>query len=211
MLLLVIISPHVWGDMTAGVPVRLPSKGAMDSRDWFAIRVRYQAEKVVLAALLSKGHEAFLPLHTVQRKWADRVKSVDAPLFPGYVFCRFGADRWDVPVITTPGVIGIVRTGSVPAPIPQAEIESIQTVLSRGLMVQSCPFEPGVVVRITEGPLAGVRGTILEVKNQRRLLLSVTLLQRTVFVDLSAQAIAIEGAGGSPNPASHRTLAAHAG
>ncbi|PYV81621.1 MAG: hypothetical protein DMG05_29645, partial [Acidobacteria bacterium] len=63
----------------------LPNTGVQ----WFALVVRSQHEKMVASVLHSKGYEEFLPLYTVKRRWSDRIKQLELPLFPGYVFCRF--------------------------------------------------------------------------------------------------------------------------
>src|SRR5690242_13836411 len=99
-----------------------------NSPHWYAIRVRPRWEKIVAAGLHDKQYEEFLPLYSSQSKWSDRVKEIDRPLFPGYVFCRSdisGRPRF----ITTPGVIGLVTFGGVPAVISEEEIETIRTML----------------------------------------------------------------------------------
>lgn len=82
---------------------------------WFALTVKHQHERSVAGALASHGVDTFVPLYCARRRWSDRVKELDAPLFPGYVFGRFGdGDR--VRVLRTPGVGRIVGFGGSPAP-----------------------------------------------------------------------------------------------
>lgn len=59
---------------------------------WFVIQVRPRYEKIVASVLRAKGYEEFLPLHTARRRWSDRTKELEVPLFPGYLFCRL--DPW---------------------------------------------------------------------------------------------------------------------
>src|SRR5437667_7449778 len=75
---------------------------------WFVLRVRSRREQFVSRRLSNKGFEQFLPVYRSKRKWMDRVKEGDFPLFPGYVFCRFEPEAW-IAVVTTPGVVEIVR------------------------------------------------------------------------------------------------------
>ena len=88
-----------------------------DLLPWFALRVRSNFEKVTSQILRQKGYEAFLPTYFSRNRWSDRVKTVERPLFPGYLFCRFDqADR--LPILVTPGVVGVVGLGKIPVPIP---------------------------------------------------------------------------------------------
>src|SRR5882757_2803627 len=98
---------------------------------WFAIQSAPKAEKKVAECLTHKGYRCFLPLYRSQRKWSDRTKVLELPLFPGYVFCRMRKDV-SAPIRATPGVIRIVGFGDKPYPIPDSEIESLQQIVSLG-------------------------------------------------------------------------------
>ncbi len=149
---------------------------------WFALRVKPRAERVVADVLGGKGYEYFLPMHRERRRWSDRVKTVEMPLFGGYVFCRFDV-QFRLPILTSPGVLHVVSIGKVPEPIPDEEIESLQVLTRSGLALEPCSFlQIGEQVRIVSGPLAGASGVVQSVKDRDRLVVSVTLLQRSVAV-----------------------------
>ena len=115
------------------------------------------------------------------------MKELQAPLFPGYVFCRFDAAR-RTPILECAGVAGIVGFGKQLAPIPAEEIASIQAILESSLPFQPYPFlAPGQKICIERGPLAGVEGVVVGVKNGFRLVASVTLLQRSVSVEIERE------------------------
>lgn len=155
-----------------------------ESLNWFALRVRPRAEKVVADALRSKGYEEFLPLHLERRRWSDRIANVEMPLFPGYVFCRFDVQH-RLPILTTPGVLLVVGIGKTPEPIDAAEIDSLRVVVDSRLKLQAWPYlHIGQRIQIIGGPLTGAEGILLSVKNQNRLVVSVTLLQRSVAVEI---------------------------
>jgi len=157
---------------------------ADERQQWFALRVRPRAEKVVAEALRGKSYEEFLPLHRERRRWSDRVAEVELPLFPGYVFSRFDV-RKRLPVLTIPGVMLVVSSGKVPQPIDDSEIEALQILAKSRLRLQPWPFlHIGQRVRIIRGPLAGAEGLLTSVKKQSRLVVSVTLLQRSVAVEI---------------------------
>src|SRR5690348_1031085 len=82
---------------------------------WFAIAIKPQHERAVQEGLDQKGLETFLPLYWATRRWSDRVKRLQLPLFPGYVFCRFDCSV-RTPILRTPGVRAIVSFGNDPLP-----------------------------------------------------------------------------------------------
>jgi transcription antitermination factor NusG len=151
---------------------------------WFGLRVRSRSEQLAATALEGKGYNPFLPVYKVARKWSDRVKEVEVPLFPGYVFCRFDPQR-RLPILTTAGVVSVVGIGKVPAPIEDQEIAAIAAVIESGLPAQPWPFtRVGDEVSITDGPLRGMQGIVTQCGKDRRLILSITMLQRSVSVEI---------------------------
>ena len=141
-------------------------------------------EKTAAGSLRSKGFEEFLPLYKAPHHWSDRVKEVEVPLFPRYLFCRFSAEE-RLQVLTTPGVELVVGIGKIPVPILDAEIAAVQAIVRSRLGAQPCPFlQVGQRVLIRAGPLAGLEGILLQMRNGYRLIVSVTLLQRSVAVEI---------------------------
>jgi transcription antitermination factor NusG len=173
-------------------------EGQTDSalHPWFALRVKSRSEKIVSTIARNKGFEEFLPLYQSRRRWSDRFKSVDVPLFPGYVFCRLNPE-FRLPLLTIPGVLSFVGIGKVPVPIDDAEIAAIQTAIGSGLLAEPYPFlEVGQRVRIAEGPLTGIEGLLVEVRKQQRLAVSVSLLKRSVAVEIDRHWVRPLDAGG---------------
>ncbi len=166
------------------------------SGSWFALYVKPRHERAIAEALRAKGFEQFLPLYKARRRWSDRVKELEAPLFPRYVFCRFGAlDH--LRVVTTPGVWCVVGTGKRPVSIPESEMAALQTVVRSGLCAHPWPFlRAGQMVRIDAGPLRGLEGILAASRNAQRLVISVTLLQRSVAVEVDRLYVTPIGAPG---------------
>jgi transcription antitermination factor NusG len=169
----------------------------MDDRTcWYALAVKPQHEFRVFQGLKGLGEiEGFLPTWKDKRIWSDRVKILDAPLFPGYVFARFEYPARRVPVLRVAGVRSIVGLGHAPAPLAEDEIRTIRTLVSSAFPVRPWPFlRAGHRVRIAHGPLSGVQGVILEQKDEWRMVVSVELLQRSVSVVLDRSVLSrIEG------------------
>lgn len=153
---------------------------------WFALQVRAYRETAVADHLLGKGYEWFLPQYKCRKRWSDRVKVVDAPLFPGYLFCRFNP-QYRLPILTTPGVFQIVGCQGMPIAVDEAEINAIQALVASGLQNQPWPFlAVGDRVRIESGPLRDLEGILVKFKGEHRLVLSVSLLQRSVAVEIDS-------------------------
>ena len=172
---------------------------------WYAIRVKSNREKVVAASLEHRGFEHFLPLYCARRQWSDRVKDVELPLFAGYVFCRLDA-RFRLPVLTVPGVLMFVEVNKTPVPVEDSEIASLQAIANSGYAAAPWPYlEAGQRMRIERGALKDLEGFIVEVKNRWRVVVSVTLLQRSVAVEIDRDSICPIGRG----PSGSRTASGH--
>lgn len=151
---------------------------------WFGLHVRARKEAFVLAHLESHGYECLLPVYKSIRKWSDRVKEVEQPLFPGYLFCRFDFQNRR-PLVITPGVLQIVGNGKTPIPISNAEIEAVQAAQVSGLPSQPWPYiEVGERVRVNYRNLNGLEGILINFRGNHRVVISVSLLQRSVAMEV---------------------------
>src|ERR1035441_10660094 len=99
-----------------------PTTLAKNGPQWFLLRRGPKQERKVADALQAKGYEVFLPMHTVRRQWSDRLKTYDAPLFPGYLFCRFSLTQEKLMVLKTPGVVLIYLGIEKPLPIDRKRV-----------------------------------------------------------------------------------------
>lgn len=163
--------------------------GASDMRGtspWFALQVRTRHEIGVAKFLSGRGYNPFLPLYQNRRRWSDRVKVVEEPLFPGYLFCRFDLNN-RLPILTTPGVIQVVGFNRIPFPVDEAEIGAIRNLVASGFPSKPWPYlQVGNRVQIDSGPLGGLEGLLVELRGSHRLVVSVTLLQRSVAVEIDS-------------------------
>ena len=161
----------------------------VDCIRWFALQVAVLSEARISVLLRQKAYPVFLPAFSVTRKYADRTKKVEVPLYAGYLFCRFDP-QLSLDVRTTPGVIRIVHVANVPAEVPESEIESIRALLSSGLPIQPISH-PGVgeQIEVTHGPLRGVRGVVVSADGGLQLVVTLTLLNRSVCVQFDTSAV----------------------
>jgi transcription antitermination factor NusG len=152
--------------------------------DWFAVQVRARWEESTARLLSQKGYETLLPMYKSERRWGGRLRTVEAPLFPSYVFCRFDVLK-RLPILVTPGIMAIVSRGRVPVPIEPSEIANIQTLVLSGAQAEPWPYlEVGKRVRIEDTALHGVEGILIGFKGNRRIVVSVSLLRRSVALEI---------------------------
>jgi transcription antitermination factor NusG len=163
------------------------SAASVERREWFAVSVKPRHEKKVAHVLDNKGYETFLPLYKQRHQYAARMRDFELPLFPGYVFSRFDLLK-RLPVMITPGVSRILGVGIDPTPVDPVEIASLRTALDKAVSAKALPFlQTGNKVRISGGPLRGVEGIIVLVRSEPRIVLSATLLQRSVLVEVDSK------------------------
>jgi transcription antitermination factor NusG len=151
---------------------------------WYAVRTKPKHERIAFAGLSGKGFTPYLPTYRTRRRWSDRVVESELPFFSSYIFCRFDAQK-RLPVLTTPGVLHVLSFGSYPVPVPDSEIEAIQTILQSGLPAEPCLFlREGQRIRMKAGPLEGLEGILVEKKSDWRMVVSVEMLQRSLSVEV---------------------------
>jgi len=133
-----------------------------------------------------QGGEPLLPILKRLSQWKDRKKAIEIPLFTGYCFARFSLqDR--LPVLTVPGVVNIVSSGTTPQPIPEEEINSLKSLMDSTLPYDAHPYlHEGMAVEVIRGPLEGVRGVLLHKGKRYRLVLSVHLIKQAAAVEIDA-------------------------
>lgn len=159
---------------------------------WYALNVKSRHEKVVTQLLTNKGYETFLPLYTRRHQYARRAREFELPLFPGYLFCRFDSGAC-LPVLTTPGVLRVVGSGRAPIPVDNNEIGALQRAIAARVAMSPHPYwRAGQRGRITSGALAGVEGVVVSGKQPMKLILSVSLLQRSVLLEIDASRVVLE-------------------
>jgi transcription antitermination factor NusG len=173
---------------TCPIPIVVPEAEAA-RESWFALRVRPRYEKNVSLTLAGKGYQEYLPLYRCRHQWSDRVKAVDLPLFGGYVFSRFDPLK-RLPILTIPGVLSVVSFGRGPEPVDPAELDTIRRIAESGVPAEPWPFlRVGQRVRVERGPLAGIEGVLLQLRSQARIVVSVSMLQRSVAAEIGRDCI----------------------
>jgi transcription antitermination factor NusG len=166
---------------------------------WYAVQTRSRHEKVVARQLEGQGFATFLPITTQIRQWSDRRKMVEMPLFPGYTFLRMEYQpEQRLRVLNTDGIVGFVGVQGRGTAIPDRQIEHIQNLLAAQVPFESHPFlKVGQRVRIRSGSLNGTEGILVGQENDRMLVISVELIQRSVSIRVQGYEVEVieEGDG----------------
>jgi transcription antitermination factor NusG len=153
-------------------------------RRWYAVQVKPRHEKVVAELMRGRGLEEFLPLHTQPRRWSDRLQLVHFPLFPRYVFCRL--EEAEHPLVRqVPGVRSIVGFSDRATPVCDAEIDAVRVLVDSQLpLFRLRDSSVGQRVRVVKGPLVGCEGFLDRFKSTQRLVVTVSLLGRSIAVEI---------------------------
>jgi transcription antitermination factor NusG len=153
---------------------------------WFAIQTLPRHEKAVSEQLRCEKIECLLPLNIRVHKWSDRNQAVSLPVFPGYAFVRLNEDRRErIRVLRKPGVVRFVGNSHGPIPLAAHEIEHIRQLMENKVNCEPHPFlKAGQRVRVRNGALRGVEGILLRETGKERLILSISLIQRSLSIQI---------------------------
>jgi transcription antitermination factor NusG len=157
------------------------------SLSWYVIRVMSNRERAVASLLEGRGFPVSLPLCQSRRNGTGRRK--ESVLFPGYLFCSFNP-HFLLPIISVPGVVHIVCRQQVPVAVDPVEMDAVRRLADAGLSAEACAWiSIGERVRVREGPMAGVEGTLAREGSRDRIVISISLLMRSVMVELDRSAV----------------------
>ena len=156
------------------------------AEQWFAVATKPRHEKRVAAELQERGFDAYVPVVKEIHKWSDRRKTVDVPLFSCYAFVRVSpTPEHRVRVLRVNGVLQFVGTTSQGTPISESEIEQLRIVIDNDMPITQWGYlKVGQKVRVLGGALDGVEGILTDCEGDRRLVMSVGAIQRSLCVDL---------------------------
>ena len=158
---------------------------------WLVLRTRCRHESAVESDLHERRITAYLPRRNVVRKLKDRKVVVQAPLFPGYVFVRPREDQYEK-IRFVRGSCGLVLTGNKPAAMPERDLEAVRILLHSGAaLVVNPQIMPGQRVEVRSGPFMGIRGELVRVKSEERLVINAQLLSSSVSVEVDASTVAL--------------------
>jgi transcription antitermination factor NusG len=165
---------------------------------WIAVRSKPRAEKVALDQLEKKGIQAYLPLVRQKRKWSDRLKWVELPLFPGYLFAKVALKN-SIFVLETYGVSTVIKFGGEVAVVQESVVKSIRLALEGGYELKPTEyFIKGDKVEVIEGPMKGMKGIVSNIKGKEKLVIKIDALQQAIAVHIETKYLQSIGKKSAP-------------
>jgi len=159
-----------------------------NKRSWYAVYVRSRHEKSVYSALLDKGIDASLPMMTVVRKWSDRKKKMQIPLFRGYVFVKIDVNIDNLNVLQTAGVVKFIGIRNKPSRIPDEQIHWMHMMMAESATVRAEKEIPvGQRVRVMIGPFKGIKGVVRRVGSRSRLVVLIESIMQAISIDIKPE------------------------
>lgn len=158
-------------------------------KNWIVVRSKPRSEKIAYAQLIVRGIEAYLPLLKERRKWSDRKKWVEFPLFSSYLFARVEIKN-SIFVLQTHGVSSLVKFGEEIAIVQDEVITAIKLAIDGGYLLTPAEyFSAGNAVEVIEGPMAGVKGIVVKLKGKDRLVIKIDAIQQALSIDIDTRFI----------------------
>lgn len=155
------------------------------NNNWYVVQTRSRFEKKCHDLLSASGISAFLPLQTVEKVWSDRVKKIEMPLFPGYLFVQYDElDRYKI--LNTQGISKFVSFGGQYAKVHPKQIEAIEKALKfeNTIEVVDIDLVPGQEMLIASGPFKGHHARLVHHNGKGKLLLSVESIGKGVLLEI---------------------------
>ena len=161
----------------------------MMDKQWIVVRSKPRSEKVAHNELVKKDIEAYLPLLKERRKWSDRKKWVEFPLFSSYLFARIDI-KDSIFVLETQGVNTIVKFGKQIAIVQNSVIKAIRLAMEGGYQLEPVEyFVEGNRVEVVAGPMKGIKGIVAKLRGQNRLIIKIDAIQQALSIQIESKFI----------------------
>ena len=158
-------------------------------KNWIVVRSKPRSEKIAYAQLKEKGVETYLPLLKERRKWSDRKKWVEFPLFSSYLFAKIEIKN-SIFVLQTHGVSSLVKFGEEIAIVQDEVVNAIKLAIDGGYQLTPAEyFIAGNAVEVIEGPMRGVKGIVAQLKGKDRLVIKIDAIQQALSIDIDTRFI----------------------
>ncbi|MDR1848260.1 MAG: UpxY family transcription antiterminator [Bacteroidales bacterium] len=161
-------------------------------KHWYALYTQSRKEKVLETELTKNGYEVFLPLRKELRRWKDRKKMIEVPLFTSYIFVK--AETKELPLIVQiTGAVKFIYFEGKPIPVPQHQIDSIRILLEREIEfeLQRTNVKVGDRVQIREGRFAGLTGVVRNEKGKTLFAVVIDALQVNMTIEIDKNEVVL--------------------
>jgi transcriptional antiterminator RfaH len=154
---------------------------------WYAIYTRANGEKKLFESLQEKNIECYLPMKKALKIWSDRKKWVEVPLFRCYIFVKVSHKEF-FDALNTPGAVCYVSFGGRAQSVPEVQINNLKSLLSQNDHEVTLTYEylqKGVTVEVLHGSLKGIKGEVISVYGQTRLVIRIDSMNCSLLANIS--------------------------
>ena len=161
-----------------------------DISRWYAVRVKYKAEKLVVKQLESAGITVYCPLKRYTKKYQRKVRHHQTALLPCFVFVNIDLKCY-VEVVNKSYVLGFVKLGEEIVPVKDYEIELLKRIegLALNTQVISGSIEKGTLVEVNQGPLLGLKGIVTDIRSGSRLIVQLESLPLSLSMEIAVELV----------------------
>jgi transcription antitermination factor NusG len=163
------------------------------SYKWYAVYTKVNSEKKIRTQLEEQNIECYLPLKRTLRQWSDRKKWVEEPLFRSYIFVKVSHAEF-FNVLDISGVVCYVSFGGRAQSIPEYQIGNIKTFVKqeeKEISLTQELVQKGLKAEVLWGPLKGVKGEIVELSGQYRILIRVETIGCSLYANITKEEVKI--------------------
>jgi transcriptional antiterminator RfaH len=161
------------------------------NKGWYLIYTNAKQERNVASQLDKIKIQHYLPLVKIARRWSDRVKILDSPLFPSYLFVYLNHSKDYFLSLEAKGALHFVRFGQKIARVSDSVISDLRIIVDAGeqIEVSFSAFQKGETVTITDGPLAGLKCEVIKYNKREMILVRIELLQRNLLLEITVNSL----------------------
>lgn len=161
----------------------------IENKYWFVLYTKPNQEKKAKEQLDKLSIENYLAITSKKKKWSDRIKRIDEVLLKSYIFISCD-EKGRLQALELPSISRCLFEWGKPAVVPDWQIQNLKTFLSKAedVFISDKKFE-GKKVLITEGPFAGVIGTIQKHLNRNYLSISLDFVNRNIITILTEDTV----------------------
>ncbi len=153
-------------------------------KKWIALYTKPRHEKIVQKELEQKGFQTYLPLLKERRRWSDRKKWVEFPMFKSYIFVKAELKE-SIFIVKTSGVVKIIKFGAKIGTLKESNIQAIRLMIEGGYNPKQIEyFIKGDPVEVKDGPLKGLIGEVIQIGKDNHLIIRVDAIQHSISVKI---------------------------
>jgi transcription antitermination factor NusG len=163
----------------------------LNNKKWFVLYIKHNFGKKIEQQCEKLDIEVFFPVITTIKKWSDRKKEVEVPIFPSYIFIN-GTEKERLQALSINGVVKSVMFNKEIATLRVSEIETIKRIIGTEKFIDTCnSISVGSKVKVISGPLTGVEGVLAEIKGKKVFSLVLETINSSILVDIPQDEIAL--------------------